>query len=94
MPIHPISVIFILHDSFYDYIQPNQFKTRERKKTFQKEQFFFDALLFYFGVSVSSLLNKESMVLALFYSSNLAYYFDFNFLILCVLSFKQFNLWK
>ena len=64
MTIRPISVTFFFTvHSFYEYVQSNQLHTHDRKNLSQQEQpFFFNALLFFLGVSVSSLLNKESMV--------------------------------
>ena len=64
--IRPIrETFFFTAQSFYEYVQSNQSNMRDRKKPSQQEQTFILQCFYslFFRASVSSLLNKESVVL-------------------------------
>ena len=62
MPFRPISVsIFLMVHSFYEYIESNQSKTRDRKKRLQQEQtFVLQCFSLFLRSSVCSLLPDKA----------------------------------
>ena len=75
MWIRPISetFFFTIH-SFYKYVQLNQSNTRDRKKTSQQEHtLFLQCSSLFLHASVSSLLNKESVLYQMWTMTNNSY---------------------